>query len=148
MGHRWQIHKDGSFYTTQKGPEDSGIPSKDIRLWNLEVLRHSDRYHLGPQLPFHFDQMETISRYPWGMTPNEYVFPSIDRWSDRKNQPNDRSILMVIHKLWNGQLGRAPTHGRVCLQQCSHPSHQHITLLCQLWLTPRMYKSKHYTNEW
>jgi hypothetical protein len=147
MGHHRQIHEDGSFHTTQEGSENSGVPSKNIRPQNLKIPRHSDRYHLGPRLPIHFDRMETVPRYPWGMTPNEYIFPSTNRWSDRKNQPNDRSISTVIHKLRNGQLGWTPTHGRVCLQQFNHGSHGHVTLLRQLWLTPGLHQSKHDISE-
>jgi hypothetical protein len=97
MGHRQQIHEDGSLHTTQEGSEDGRAPSEDIRPRNLEVPRYPDRHHLGPQLPIHIDRMETVPRHPWGMTPNEYIFPSTDRWPDRKNQPNDRGIPMIIH---------------------------------------------------
>jgi hypothetical protein len=37
MGYHRQIHKDGSFYTTQKGTEDSRALGKNIYLQNLEV---------------------------------------------------------------------------------------------------------------
>jgi hypothetical protein len=147
MGHRRQIHEDGSFHTTEEGSEDSGTPSEDIRPRNLEIPWHSDRHYLGPRLPFHFDRMQAIPRHPWGTTPNEYVLPSTDRWLDRKNQPNDRGVPTIIHKLRNRQLGRTHTHGRVCLQQFGYPSHRHVTLLRQLWPTPGLHQSKHYTNE-
>jgi hypothetical protein len=31
MGHRRQIHEDGSFHTTQEGLEDSGTLSENLR---------------------------------------------------------------------------------------------------------------------
>jgi hypothetical protein len=99
MGHHRQIQKDGSFYTTQKGTEDSGALGKNIRLRNLEVPRHTNRHYIRLQLPFHIDQIEAFPQYPWDTTPNKYVFPSTNKWSDRKNQPNDRGIPTVIHKL-------------------------------------------------
>jgi hypothetical protein len=89
--------KMGHFITLKK---EQKTAEHLVKIFACEIWRfhwHSDRYHLGPRLPIHFDRMETIPRHPWGMTPNEYVFPSTDRWSDRTNQSNDRGIPTIIH---------------------------------------------------